>query len=52
MEVKWHPIKSEKDLPPLNKWVLVTSGGKVDVSRWLRRGNGDVEWWWYPKPSA
>ena len=33
MEVEWHPIKTKKDLPPVNKRVLVTLGRFVDVER-------------------
>jgi hypothetical protein len=33
MEVEWHLIKTKKDLPPVNKRVLVTVGRFVDVDR-------------------
>jgi len=31
MEVEWHPIKTKKDLPPVNKVVLVSVGRLVDI---------------------
>jgi len=48
MEVEWHPIKSEKDMPRRNRWVLVTRAGVVDVAQLQGIGG----WTCYPAPAA
>lgn len=50
---KWHPIRTEKDLPEKDRNVLVTVRGHVEVAWWWRyRGDPDIEWSCFPDPSA
>ena len=51
MEVEWHLIKTKKDLPRRERYVLVTVRGYVDVASWdnLR---GETLWTCFGRPAA